>query len=85
MKRIVAIIISVVMMLSMAGCGKEDKAKDAVISLLEALKDGDVEVAQGYLLKDTDGGGLEEDDMFTQVFTKLDYSHRKISGQIAKF
>lgn len=74
MKRIVAIIACVVMVLSMAGCGKENEAKDAVGNLLEALKEGDVGAAQDYLLKETDGeGGLEEDDMLKQVFTKLDY------------
>ncbi len=86
MKKIVALILSLAMVLSLAGCGEEKKAQEAVINLFEAFKAGDFEKAEGYLLKDADSDETEDgdEDMFNHVFTKLDYtivSSGKLDGE----
>lgn len=83
MKKIIAIILSVAMVLSLAGCGETAKAEEAVTNLFEAFKAGEIDKAEAYLLKDADGAEDESGDMFNHVFTKLDYtikSSEKISG-----
>ena len=89
MKKIVAIILSLVMVLSLAGCGEVKKAEEVVTNMFEAFKAGDFDKAEAYLVQDEDADGEDEesdesDEMFNHVFTKLEYtigSCEKISGE----
>lgn len=76
MKKLVALTLSLVMVLSLAGCGEEKRAQETVINLFEAFKAGDFEEAEGYLLKEADSDEAEDgdEDMFNHVFTKLEYT-----------
>ena len=81
MKKITAIALVLVMVLSLAGCGETGKAEEAVTNLFEAFKAGDFDKKNDYLLKDSDEAD-DEDEMFNYVFTKVDYtivSSKKIS------
>lgn len=86
MKKIIALVLSLVMILSLAGCGEAGKAEAAVKNLFEAFKSGNFEEAEKYLEKDAEGGEAlgESDDMFNHVFTKIDYtivSSEKLDGE----
>ena len=82
MKKITAIALVLVMVLSLASCGETGKAEEAVTNLFEAFKAGDFEKKNDYLLKDSDEAD-DEDEMFNHVFTKVDYtivSSKKVSN-----
>lgn len=84
MKKLVAILLSLIMVLSFAGCGETGKAEEAVTNLFEAFKAGDFEKAEEFLYKEGDTAEDESDDMFNHVFTKIDYeilSSEKIDGE----
>lgn len=84
MKKIVALALVVITVLSLAGCGEVGKAEEAVTNLFEALKEGGFEKAEAYLVKDGDNTAADNsDDMFNHVLTKLYYtviSSEKIAG-----
>lgn len=84
MKKIIATALSLIMVLSFAGCGETKKAEEAVANLFEAFKAGDFEKAEEFLYKEGDSEETESDDMFNHVFTKIDYkilSSEKIDGE----
>ena len=84
MKKIIATALSLIMVLSFAGCGETKKAEEAVTNLFEAFKAGDFEKAEEFLYKEGDLEEAESDDMFNHVFTKIDYkilSSEKIDGE----
>lgn len=86
MKKIVALMLSLIMVLPLAGCGETGKAEEAVKNLFEAFQAGNFEEAEMYLLKDGDADTAEDedDDMFNHVFTKVEYeivSSEKLDGE----
>ncbi len=86
MKKIVALVLSLIMVLSLAGCGEAGKAEEAVKNLFEAFKAGNFEEAESYLVKDEAEETADDEDveMFNHVFTKVDYeivSSEKIDGE----
>ena len=78
MKKIIALMLALVMVLSFAGCGEVGKAESTVKNFFDACKEGNLEEAKGYILLD-DGGETTDDDkelydMAALMLEKLNYS-----------
>ena len=80
MKRIVSLILAFAMLLCLCGCGEEEKAKEAVCGMMDAIKALDYDAANKYIdlsqIKLDDGEVLTNDagkQIGNALFDKLSY------------
>lgn len=76
MKRMLSLVLSAVLMISLAGCGGRESAEDVVKNAIEALKSYDTEKISAYWGGDSaiaEGDGQESEEMLQAIFEGITY------------